>query len=320
MSVWDLVSPEEAQRRVDAYFATRVTTWAQIYTAEGLVPLIHQQRRTIALRWIEELALAPGERVLEVGCGAGLTTVTLARRGFGVDALDGVGNMVECTRRAATEAGVGHMVKTSQGDAHDLTFPDATFQLVLAVGVLQWLHTPRRALCEMARVVKPGGHVLVTAHNRWRLVDALDPWLSPPLDPLRRAAGAALRRLGVRHRPPYLEPVAQVVSAAELARWFLAAGLRQVKGMTLGFGPFTLFSRSPFSDATGVKLHRFLQRWADRNVPVVRSIGAQHIILAQKPADGRGGPRDRVRPTTPTAAASAAGSWRASPPFSSQGA
>jgi ubiquinone/menaquinone biosynthesis C-methylase UbiE len=176
------------------------------------------------------------------------------------------------------------MVTTGWGDAHHLTFAEATFQLVLALGVLQWLHTPDQAIRELGRVVKPGGYVLVTAHNRWRLVDLLDPWLCPPLDPIKGAAGAALRWLGLRRAPPHLEPVAQVVSAAELGRWLRTAGLKAVKSVTLGFGPFTFFGHGLFTDATGVKLHGRLQRCADRNVPLVRSVGAQHLILAQKPS------------------------------------
>lgn len=282
MSIWNVVSTGEAQRRVDRYFAARVTTWTDIYSVEGLVPFIHQQRRALALQWIDELALAAGQRLLEVGCGAGLTAVALAERGFAVDAVDALTDMTERTRAAAATAGVGQRVTTGLEDAHHLTFADGTFQLTLAMGVLPWLHSPPQALKELARVVKPGGHVLVSAHNRWRLIDVLDPWTSPPLDPIKGAVGALLRRMGLRQPPPYLEPVARLVSRAELDRWLAAAGLRRVKSTTLGFGPFTFFGRALFGDRTGIKLHSVLQRWADRNVALVGSIGSQHMVLARK--------------------------------------
>jgi ubiquinone/menaquinone biosynthesis C-methylase UbiE len=282
MSMRAVVSTEEAQRRVDAYFATQVTAWTEVYGSAGLVPSIYRQRLAISLRWIEELALAPGERVLEVGCGAGLAAVTLAQRGLVVDAVDAVGDMVERVRQAAAERGVAQTVKTAVEDVHQLTFRDATFQLVLALGLLPWLHTPRQALGEMARVVRPDGYVLLSADNRWRLTDVLDPWRSPPLDPIKGAAGAVLRQLGLRRRPTYREPSPQAVSIVEFDRWLLSAGLRRVKSTTLGFAHFTFFSHPLFTGATSMKLHCALQRLADRNVPVFRSLGNQHIVLAQK--------------------------------------
>ena len=163
MSLRAVVSTEEAQRRVDGYFATQVSAWTDIYNGAGLVASIYQRRLAVSLRWIAELALAPGERLLEVGCGAGLAAVTLAQRGFLVDAVDSVGDMVQRTRQAAAEAGLAQRVKTAVEDAHHLTFPDATFQLVLALGVLPWLPAPRQALGEMARVVRPDGYVLESA-------------------------------------------------------------------------------------------------------------------------------------------------------------
>src|SRR5712692_1686076 len=146
----NVVSTEEAQRHVDAHFAANVTAWAEIYSLQGLVPFIHQQRRAVFLRWIDELAPARGERLLELGCGAGLTAVTLAQRGVVVDAVDAVPGMVEHARRVAAEAGVGHTLHATVGHGHHLAFPDGTFQLVLAMGVLPCLHYPRRPLGEIA--------------------------------------------------------------------------------------------------------------------------------------------------------------------------
>jgi ubiquinone/menaquinone biosynthesis C-methylase UbiE len=287
MSLRAAVSTEEAQRRVDGYFATQVSAWTEIYNYPGLVPSIYQQRLSVSLRWIEELALAPDERLLDVGCGAGLAAVTLAQRGFLVDAVDSVGDMVRRTRQAAAEAGLAQRVTTAVEDAHHLTFPDATFRLVLALGVLPWLPAARRALGEMARVVRPDGYVLVSADNRWRLTDLLDPWRSPALDPIKGAAAAVLRQLGLRRRPPQREPSPQAVSIAELDRWLWSVGLSRVKTTTLGFAHFTCFSRHLFTGATSAKFHRALQRWADRNVPLVRWLGNQHIVLAQKVSNHR---------------------------------
>ncbi|OLC42364.1 MAG: hypothetical protein AUH75_04630 [Gemmatimonadetes bacterium 13_1_40CM_4_65_7] len=264
----------------------RVSAWTEIYSSAGLVPSIYQQRLAVSLRWIEELALAPRERVLDVGCGAGLAAVILAQRGLVVDAVDTVDDMVRRTRQAAAEAGLAQQVNSAVEDVHCLTFPDATFQVVLALGVLPWVPAPRQALGEMARVVRPNGYVLVSADNRWRLTDVLDPWRSPPLDAIKGAAGAVLRQLGLRRPPACREPSPQAVSNAELDRWLGSVGLRKVKSTTLGFAHFTFFGRNLFTTAASVRLHCALQMLADRNVPVFRRLGNQHIVLAQKISNG----------------------------------
>jgi len=286
MSPGAAVSTEEAQRQVDGYFTTRVSAWTEIYSSAGLVPSIFRHRLAVSLRWIEELALASRERVLDVGCGAGLAAVTLAQRGLVVDAIDTVDDMVGRTRQAAAEAGVAQQVNSAVEDVHSLTFPDATFQVVLALGVLPWVPAPRQALAEMARVVRPNGYVLFSADNRWRLTDFLDPWRSPPLDAIKGVAGAVLRQLGLRRPPARREPSPQAVSNADLDRWLVSVGLRRVKSTTLGFAHFTFFGRNLFTSATSVRLHGALQRLADRNVPVFRLLGNQHIVLAQKLSNG----------------------------------
>jgi len=61
---------------------------------------------TTMLEWVDALGLPPGSRILEAGCGAGLTTISLAQRGFMVEAQDVANAMVEQTRRHAEEAGL----------------------------------------------------------------------------------------------------------------------------------------------------------------------------------------------------------------------
>lgn len=54
---------------------------------------------------------------------------------------------------------------------------------------------------------------------------------------------------------------------------------------TIGFGPFTFWRRPVLSEPEGMRLHRSLQGAADRRVPLVRSTGAQYLVLAHKADD-----------------------------------
>src|SRR6516225_4513611 len=89
------------QRRTDAYFTAQAQFWKDLYNATSLYGAIHQERLAIALDWITELALPQAARILEVGCGAGLLSVELAKREFVVTAIDSSEGMVELAQARA---------------------------------------------------------------------------------------------------------------------------------------------------------------------------------------------------------------------------
>jgi ubiquinone/menaquinone biosynthesis C-methylase UbiE len=270
------------QQRVDRYFGAHSHEWEALYEATSVYGAIHQERRAIALGWIAELALPPGSHILEVGCGAGLLAVELAKRGYNVAAVDPSESMVELARRRAVEAGVPGLT-VSSGDAHALSFATASFDLVVALGVIPWLHSPAAALTEMARVVKPNGYVIFNSDNRFRLNHVIDPRFTPLLEPVKRIAKHVALKQGQVERgaPNYY------YSYSTLKRIVQQAGLSIIRCMTLGFGPFTLFGLKLLPEATSTKLHRRLQDLASRGTPVLRSTGAQHLLITRRPETGR---------------------------------
>jgi ubiquinone/menaquinone biosynthesis C-methylase UbiE len=137
---------------------------------------------------VDKLVLPPESRFLEVGCGAGVMSVALAQRGYAVAVLDSVDAMIQLTRQLAVEGGVEHRLRASRGDAHYRPFADHSFQLLLALGLIPWVHSLGQALREMRRVLEPGGYLILTADNRW----SFDRMLNPI-----RLMGTALRRLGL---------------------------------------------------------------------------------------------------------------------------
>jgi ArsR family transcriptional regulator len=116
----------------------------------------------------------PGLRVADVGTGTGILALELAALGLDVIGIDRSEAMLETARSkweaAATEPGRGSAV-FKIGDAHDLPLEDASVDAALAHMVLHSLEEPARAVEEMARVVRPGGQVILVdfvAHeHRW---------------------------------------------------------------------------------------------------------------------------------------------------------
>jgi SAM-dependent methyltransferase len=118
------------------------------------------------------LAPRPGEAVLDVGCGNGADIGALARR-VGPDGwVVGVDNSQLLIEEAQSRPRVdGPPVLFRVADAHDLPYPDATFDATRAERVMMHLAHPDRALAELVRVTKPGGRVLVADpdHGMWAL-------------------------------------------------------------------------------------------------------------------------------------------------------
>src|SRR5436305_15198875 len=93
------------QDLINSYFDKEARYWAEIYASDGTREAIYQQRLRLALAMARELQLPPGEHALEIGCGAGLGAIGLARQGLLVEALDPVQAMLDATRNRAVESG-----------------------------------------------------------------------------------------------------------------------------------------------------------------------------------------------------------------------
>jgi SAM-dependent methyltransferase len=95
--------------------------------------------------------LRPGDRVLEIGCGAGQLTGALLARGLQVDAVDHAPNMLRVARQALGPAPRLHL-----GRFEELALPAETFAAVFSASAFHWLD-PRVSWARAADVLRPGG-------------------------------------------------------------------------------------------------------------------------------------------------------------------
>ncbi|HXB46569.1 MAG TPA: methyltransferase domain-containing protein [Streptosporangiaceae bacterium] len=270
------------QRLVTKLFQDRARRWDEVYRREDLLSVIVRLRHERALACVDGLGLAPGLHALEVGAGAGVMTAALADRGLLVQAVDRSPAMLElaCSRAAAADASA--RVALTQADAGDLPYADGAFTLVVALGVIPWLPSAAAAAKELARVLRPGGFLVVCAENSAKLNILLDPRHHPWLQPARSAVKAGLIRVGA-WRPP-AGPRITAHRPAEFDRILARSGLRPLARSTLGFGPFTLLGLPVLPKRLGLRVNGWLQGLADRGVPGVRSAGSQYLVLASRTA------------------------------------
>jgi SAM-dependent methyltransferase len=165
--------------------------YSQRFWVDAPHPLITRER----LR--EVLRPEAGERVLEIGPGTGYYTLDLAAwlaPGGTVEILDLQQEFLDHTMERAGGRGVENVVST-QGDATALPYDDASMDAVVLTAVLGEIPDQDAAMAEIARVLKPGGRLVVGEL-------AGDPHFTGPGALERRGAGAGLR-LVERSGPPF---------------------------------------------------------------------------------------------------------------------
>jgi ubiquinone/menaquinone biosynthesis C-methylase UbiE len=267
------VSADE-QQRVDRLFDDEVAFWRDVYAEEGLYGEVFRERHQRALAYVDALGLPGGARVLDAGCGAGRLSVDLARRGLRVQAVDTSDKLVEAARETVASAGLGESVDVRTADVHALPLPDGVFAAVVALGLLPWVHTPARALAEIARVLTSDGHVVLSCDSS----AALQTWLDPRLVPATSGAKRLLYRLIGRTPPPW----PRTYSRRAIRNLLRDAGLIPVAWDSIQFGPFSLLGRRPLGTTAELRLHAALQQRADEGRRPWNRLGMQHFVLARR--------------------------------------
>jgi ubiquinone/menaquinone biosynthesis C-methylase UbiE len=115
----------------------------------------------------ELLGSVTDKTVLDVGCGDGELASEFVRRGAIVTGLDADPAMIAAARRRSETEGI--RLRLIEGQAETLPFDDAAFDCVVAVTVLCFVRDAERAVAEMARVLTPGGRLVVGELGRWSL-------------------------------------------------------------------------------------------------------------------------------------------------------
>lgn len=114
---------------------------------------------------IQGMELRPGARVLEVGVGTGLSLAAYPRevQVFGVDLSP---EMLGRARRRVARRGLRQILDLKVMDARALEYPNAHFDVVVAMYVVSVTPEPERMVGEMLRVCRPGGQLVIVNHFR----------------------------------------------------------------------------------------------------------------------------------------------------------
>lgn len=149
----------------------RARDWAEVQEA-----MVRPVYRAV----LDALQVKPGQSLLDLGCGAGMFAQLGAAAGLSVAGIDAAQPMLDI---AQDRVPLGDFRK---GDLETLSFADGSFDLVTGFNAFQFAASPARALAEAARVVRPGGAVVVMTWGEPQnmpaaaVITALRPLLPPP--------------------------------------------------------------------------------------------------------------------------------------------
>jgi SAM-dependent methyltransferase len=121
-----------------------------------------------------------GRRVLEVGCGAGVDLARFARGGAAVTGVDIASSAIDLARANFEQQGLRGELQVANGE--QLPFPDGSFDLVYAHGVVQYTSDPKRLVEECRRVLAPGGEAIFQVYNRLSWLNALSKLMKVGLE------------------------------------------------------------------------------------------------------------------------------------------
>jgi SAM-dependent methyltransferase len=179
-SQWDPILDKLAER-----YTTIVLGGAFV----GFVPTLESRMRggyqTVVRTVVDACQPAPGESIVEVGCGSGAIARWLARYVGGANPITAVDVNAYLLREAEAltrAAGLGDAISFSVGDAEALPLPSASFDVTLSSTVMEEVNADRM-LAELVRITKPGGRIGVVV----RAID-MAPWMNVDItDELRHA-------------------------------------------------------------------------------------------------------------------------------------
>lgn len=286
---------------VQDYFNKHAKNWQSIYSIKDLSSFLIQQRKDYVLGYVDSLNLKRGARILDAGCGAGLTSLELLKKGFVVVGIDVSKNMVDLARKNCAKVGLKGKATFQVGDVEALSFEDDSFDAVIGMGLIEYLKWDRWALQEIYRVLKPDGFLIVTVPNKIRLSYLLDPIYFFSL--VKQETSSILKKVlekiiirtfGYRILRKLIYKLTHNRNSSKTPKTFkrnlyVPSRLKQMlswldfeilDSVSHGYGPFRLLKQSK---GLSLKLNWILQKWSGKKIfSFLSDLGSDYIVLSKK--------------------------------------
>jgi len=261
--------------RIISFFNKEIPWWTEIYREDlpkGFFSFEMRQR----LKFVTELLIAQIQKmnnpeVLECGCGPGDILTLLATLRCRLTGLDINRRYLDLTAEKVPGAAL------IEGSVEQLPFPDASFDIVFAVGVLMYLKDDRLAAKEISRVTKDGGFILISVPNYQMLHLLLDPYyifrfFKRSVSKNKNQSDDGLGADKIRR-----------YSLPKLKNLFQKYNLHEVRSMVTSFGPWRFWRKEILPVTASIRISEIMRKLSERKIcSGLKYVGNQLIVILQK--------------------------------------
>lgn len=121
---------------------------------------------------VKQLGIQPSAKLLDAGCGYCFHTIRVARGAYQITAVDFSDAAIKVGKENIAKSGYRNQIQIMKANIVELPFDDCSFDIVLSWGVIMHIPEMEKALLELARVLKPGG-TLVLCENNHKSIDVV---------------------------------------------------------------------------------------------------------------------------------------------------
>lgn len=127
-------------------------------TSEGYSFRVRREKTLAVISEAKE-----GKKALDIGCGPGIMAEGLLKKNYSVACVDAAPSMINLVKEKFSS---NPKITAETGDVNKLNFSDNSFDLVITMGLLEYLGDQEKALQEIRRVAKTGGQIIITFPNK----------------------------------------------------------------------------------------------------------------------------------------------------------
>jgi ubiquinone/menaquinone biosynthesis C-methylase UbiE len=144
---------------------SNLTQWDYFYHQDNYNGNRLRARERKLLQYFDSLSLPKGAKILDLGCGAGVTSAKILQRGYSVVGIDVSQKLLDIARTNCSSIKSEGSYKFVEGNVEALPFADESFDCVIGLGFMQYLEKPGRCVLETSRVLKRGGYFILGQRN-----------------------------------------------------------------------------------------------------------------------------------------------------------
>ena len=279
------------KKAVQKYFSTKTKYWNILYKEDhdkdSFMNYVMRRRKKLVLNLIDkEIDKNQDIKVLDVGCGTGVYVDELVKRTFKVYGLDISKEMVQKSLITVSES-KKEEVRLVVGDAEFLPYKSDYFDLIIGVGLLEYLPSEINALSEFKRLLKQEGILIFTLPNIFKLHHFLDPYFFIKTTFRFLKTKIVNKRNRKEIKPQDFDSnenfAIKRYKKSNINNFLHNCDLKEKEVLGIGYGAFTLFSKKIFPLAISIKISNYIEELSrNKYFKFIDKFATRWIVCSQK--------------------------------------